>query len=159
MAWMTEWLSERWIDIFYAIIFAIAAGILIHYIYIKIKPEQKILGKTIPFKPGKVLAKLVLPNNIPIKITDGEKILGREDFMSVYPIDDLMVIGKKHFKIIKTSNGTFIEDLKSQNGTKLNGEVITGSERKILTDGDEIIIADMLKLEYKEEMEEDISLK
>lgn len=136
---------------FFAIIFAIAAGVLIHYIYIKIKPEPKMLQKTIPARPRKVHAKLILPNNNEIKITDAEKIFGREDFMGVFPIDDLMVIGKKHLKIIKMLNGTYIEDLNSQNGTKLNGEEIKGLGRRNLNGGDEIMVANLLKTRYMEE--------
>ena len=70
---ITEWLI--------AFIFAIVAGVIIHYIYIKIKTKHKFEQDTILKKPRSVLAMLILPNNNEIKITEPEKIVGREDFM------------------------------------------------------------------------------
>ncbi|MDO8727293.1 MAG: FHA domain-containing protein [Candidatus Methanoperedens sp.] len=148
MVSISEWLSESWIDIFYALVFAIAAALVIDYIYKKIKHEPKILQKTIPARSRKLSAKLLLPNNNEIRISNIENILGREDFLGAISGDDLLYIGKKHFKIIKLEDGQFIEDLNSQNGTSLNGEEIKGSGLKKLNDNDEIMVANILKIRY-----------
>ena len=42
-----EWFREQWLDLFYAAVMAVAAGVLIHYAYIKIVPKPKILQNTI----------------------------------------------------------------------------------------------------------------
>ncbi|MCZ7396970.1 MAG: FHA domain-containing protein [Candidatus Methanoperedens sp.] len=145
---ITEWLKEQWLEILIAFIFAIVAGVIIHYIYIRIKTKHKFEQNTILMKPRSVLAMLILPNNNEIKITEPEKIVGREDFVGAIPADDLQFIGRKHFKIIKMDNGLYIEDLDSANGTKLNGDEIKGAGRIELKDGDEILVADILKLRY-----------
>lgn len=143
-------------EIFYAFIFAIIAGVIIHYAYIKIKPKPKIpkiVDNTIVRpKESSVLARLILPNNNEIKIKEfeNEKIFGREDFVGAIPADDLQFIGRKHFRIIKTDDGLYIEDMESANGTKLNGEEIKGSGRKKLNNGDEILVADVLKITFQE---------
>lgn len=145
---ITEWLKEKWLEIFIAFIFAIVAGVIIHYIYIKIKTKHKFKQDTILAKPRLVLAMLILPNNNEIKITEPEKIVGREDFVGAIPTDDLQFIGRKHFKIIRMNNGLYIEDLDSANGTNLNGDEIKGAGTKELKDGDIISIADVLQMKY-----------
>ena len=143
-----EWLREKWLEIIIAFIFAIVAGVIIHYIYIKIKTKHKFEQNTILMKPRSVLAMLILPNDYEIKITEPEKIVGREDFVGAIPADDLPFIGRKHFKIIKTDNGLYMEDFNSANGTRLNGEEIKGKGRKELKDGDIILVADVLQMRY-----------
>jgi hypothetical protein len=147
---VTEWLRERWLEIFIAFIFAIIAG----YIYEKIKPKPDSDKKTklIP-KPSTVLAELVLPNSNKIKIKEYEKerIFGRANFQGAISSDDLPFISKEHFQIIKMDDGLYIEDMESANGTKLNGEEIKGSGKKKLNNGDEILIADVLKIRYVQE--------
>lgn len=145
-----EWLRERWFDIIIAFIFAIVAGVVIHYVYIKIKPKLKIEQPTILLKKQRpILARLILSNNNEIKITESEKIFGREDFLGAIPSDDLQFVGRNHFKILKMDDGVYIEDLDSANGTKLNENEIKGAGRKKLKDGAKIRVADVLDLEYK----------
>ncbi len=143
-----EWTREKWLEILIAFIFAIVAAVIIHYIYIRIKTKHKFEQKTILMKPRSVLAKLIMPNNNEIKITEPEKIVGREDFVGVIPADDLQFIGRKHFKIIKMDSGLYIEDLDSANGTKLNGEEIRGAGSKELKESDEILVADVLQIKF-----------
>lgn len=145
-----EWLRERWFDIIIAFIFAIVAGVVIHYVYIKIKPKLKMEQPTILLKKQRpILARLILSNNNEIKITESEKIFGREDFLGAIPSDDLQFIGRQHFKIIKTDDGRYIEDMDSANGTKLDKREIKGSGQQKLEDGAKIQVADVLDLEYK----------
>jgi hypothetical protein len=145
-----DWLREQWIHIFYAVIFAIIAGIIIHYVYTRVVPKPKISQKTMLVKPKTVIAKLILPNNNEVKITEDEEVFGREDFVGAVSVDDLLFVGRKHFKITKEDNGVYIEDLNSKNGTKLNGEEIKGLGRRKLMNGDEILVANVLKIRYVE---------
>lgn len=145
---ISEWLKEQWLEILIAFIFAIVAGLIIHYMYIRIKAKHKFEQNTILMKPRSVMAALILPNNNEIKITEPEKIVGREDFLGAIPVDDLQFIGRKHFKITKMGDGLYIEDLDSANGTKLNEQEIKRVGRKELKDGDEILVADVLKMRF-----------
>lgn len=119
------------------------------------KDVEKLSGKksgiTIPIIPRRALAELILPNNNKIKITDSEKemIFGRDDFVGAIQADNFkFFIGRKHFKIINMKSGLFIKDLGSVNGTKLNGKNIKGARSKRLKDGDEIMVADVLKIKF-----------
>lgn len=143
-----EWLKELWLDIIIAFIFAIVAGIIIDYIYKKSKKKHKFDQDTILMKTRPVLAMLILPNNHEIKITEPEKIIGREDLVGAISADELQFIGRKHFKIIQMDNVLYIEDLDSANGTKLNGEEIKGNGRKELKDNDIILVADVIQIRY-----------
>ncbi|MCZ7398880.1 MAG: FHA domain-containing protein [Candidatus Methanoperedens sp.] len=136
-------------EIFLAFIFAIIAGVIIHYSYIKIKPEPKLSGKTIYKGQMPALAALILPNKKEIKITKFEEIFGREDFEGVIPDNKLQFIGRQHFKIIKNDDGRYIEDMDSANGTKLDKREIKGSGQQKLEDDAKIRVADVLDLEYK----------
>jgi len=149
---VAEWLRDQWLDLFYATVMALTAGIIIHYIYIKIVPKPVTLQNTEYKKPPelneprKIVAKLILPNNNEIKITKDEKIFGREDFVGVVSSDDLLFIGRRHFKIIRMDDRLYIQDLDTKNGTKLNGEEIKGLGRRELKGGDEILVAKALKI-------------
>jgi len=97
----------------------------------------------------KSLAKLVLPNNRAIEIREEERIFGREDFRGVVSDDELQFISRKHFKIMRMNNEIYIEDLDSKNGTMLNREEIKGWGRRKLKDGDEILVAKVLKMTFR----------
>jgi len=97
----------------------------------------------------KPLAKLVLPNNREIKIREEEKIFGREDFRDVVSDDELQFISREHFKIMRVNDEIYIEDLDSKNGTELNREEIKGLGRRKLKDGDEILVAKVLKMTFR----------
>lgn len=123
----------------------------------KVKMDEIEWGKTLPKKPTveaghvtlKPLAKLVLPNNREIEIREEERIFGREDFRGVVSDDELQFISRNHFKIIRVNDEIYIEDLDSKNGTKLNGEEIKGLGRRKLKDGDEILVAKVLKMTFR----------
>jgi hypothetical protein len=65
-------------------------------------------------------------------LIDDEHTLGRDSSNSI-PIVDGSVSGK-HARIFRTNDGFNIEDLKSRNGTFVNGERVT--EKKLLGDND-----------------------
>lgn len=145
---VTEWLWEQWTHIFWAIVFAIIAGVLIHYFHLKIAPKPKISQDTVTMVPKAVLATLILPNNHVVRITEKEKIFGREDFAGVVSVDDLLFIGRKHFKIVRMKDGLYIQDLGTKNGTMLNGEEITQTESRKLKDKDKILVANVVEVKY-----------
>jgi pSer/pThr/pTyr-binding forkhead associated (FHA) protein len=146
-----SWFREQWLHIFLAAVFAIVVGVMLHCIFYKKTAKSKILEKTILRESKKILSKIILPNNSEIKITEKETVLGREDFIGAVPSSDLLLIGRKHFKILKMDNGMYVEDLNTINGTKLNGNDIKGAGRKKLKNGDEILVAGVLKVRYVEE--------
>lgn len=145
--------SSQSLNLFYAIVMAIIVGLAINYIYRKYSRKSKILKTTVtpPRNPNKILAKLILKENHEYIIKEYERIFGREDFLGVAVPDDLLYIGKEHFKIFRQDDGYYIEDLNTKNGTKLNGEEIKGKERKKLENEDQIIVASTLNIRYKEE--------
>ena len=122
----------------------------------KAKMDEVEWGKTLREKPTveagriapKSLAKLVLPNNREIEIREEERIFGREDFRGVVSDEELQFISRKHFKIMRMNDEIYIEDLDSKNGTMLNREEIKGWGRRKLEDGNEILIAKILKIRY-----------
>jgi len=70
-----------------------------------------------------------------------ELIIGREPpAQAVYAIP---TISKKHFRIYRQGPAYFIEDLRSTNGTYLNGDPLT--QPQPLGEGDEIVVAITLK--------------
>lgn len=137
-------------DIFVVALIAIIAGIAIRGFYVKFSQRSKIKKTTIVNKPKKLFANLVLPKNRQILIEDYEKTFGREDFLGVLLPDDLLFIGKEHFKITKMDDGCYIEDLDTKNGTKINGNEIKGLGKIKLENQDEIFVAKTLTLKYLE---------
>lgn len=101
-------------------------------------------------KPRKLLAKLVLPDNKELKINEYERIFGREDFVGSIVVDDLLFLGKQHFKLTFMDDGFYIQDLDTKNGTIVNGEEIKGMGKIKLRDKDEIILAKVFKIRYLE---------
>ena len=145
--------SSQSLNLFYAIVMAIIVGLTINYIYRKYSRKSKILKTTVtpPRNSNKILAKLILKENHEYIIKEYERIFGREDFLGVAVPDDLLYIGKEHFKITRQDDGYYIEDLNTKNGTKLNGEEIKGNQRRKLENEDQIIVASTLNIRYKEE--------
>lgn len=146
-----DWLNSRWLDILIAAILAIIAGLIIEVIYRKYAPKSKFSKTTLVMKPRKKLAKLILPDNNHLTITQYERIFGREDFVGVLIADQLLFIGKKHFKLTRLDDGFYIEDLNTKNSTRINGEDIKGLGKIKLKNNDRILLADTLNLLYSEE--------
>ncbi|WP_286475352.1 FHA domain-containing protein [Methanobacterium sp. CWC-01] len=140
-------------DLIYAIILAIIAGLLIEFIYRRYSAKSKMLQTTMTpaTESSKFMAKLVLKENQEFLIKEYERTFGREDFIGVVPADELMFIGKEHFKITRDNDGYYIEDLNTKNGTYLDGEDISGQGKRKLTDDDEILVAKTLRIKYFED--------
>jgi hypothetical protein len=146
-----SWFGAQSLNLLYAIIMAIIVGLILNYIYRKYS-QSKILKTTVtpPRNKHKILAKLVLKENHEYIIKEYERVFGREDFLGVAVPDDLLYVGKEHFKITRQDDGYYIEDLKTKNGTKINDEEIKGKGRRKLENEDEILVASTLNIRYKE---------
>jgi FHA domain len=149
---VSEWLQNMSLDLLLAIIMAVVVGLIIELLYKRYSPQSKILKTTITHSPNNHVsyAQLILPNNNNIVVNGAERTIGREDFVGVISTDKLLFIGKDHFKIIKKSDGFYIKDMGTKNGTRLNGEEIKGANNKLLTTGDDILVGKTLKIKYCE---------
>jgi two-component system, cell cycle response regulator len=84
-------------------------------------------------------------------ISDGETVIGRGVDAGMRLQDE--GVSRKHACVVRRGGELWLEDLKSANGTRVNGEV-TG--RRLLKDGDQIQVGDatILKFTYSDEVEE-----
>ena len=84
---------------------------------------------------------IVLADSGPLKglqwLVNRELIIGREDSCEIVIPD--RQISRRHARIYLSTEGVFLEDLGSKNGTYLNSQRIVGSQQ--LHEGDEICIA------------------
>jgi pSer/pThr/pTyr-binding forkhead associated (FHA) protein len=111
-------------------------------------PEQAI-------SPVHANARLILPNRT-IELEEKEASFGKEDFINDVPTSKIQYISKKlkpHFRIIKDNDRFYLEDNNSVNGTKVNDIEINpkkgGNGKQELKDGDKILIASILKIEFQ----------
>ncbi len=74
----------------------------------------------------------------------GDTVIGREGDCDI--VLNNQFVSLKHAGITKNWRGFYIEDLKSSNGTRVNGRII--KKRKKLSDGD-IIAFGPIKLTYR----------
>jgi pSer/pThr/pTyr-binding forkhead associated (FHA) protein len=147
-----NWIRAEWLKIIYAAILAIIVGLIIEYVYNKYSAKSKLLQTTVspPNSPNRARANLKLKERV-YHINEYEKTFGREDFIGVAITDDLLFIGKEHFKIRKEDDGYYIEDLNTKNGTLVGGEEINGKGEKKLEDGVIIKVAGILEISYHQE--------
>lgn len=146
-----DWFQFKWLDLIYAALMAIVAGVIIEYFYRKYSHKSKFAKTTMIHKPRKLLAKLILPDKRELTINKYERVFGREDFVGSIVVDELLFLGKKHFKLTLMDDGFYIQDLNTKNGTLVNGEEIKGMGKIKLKDGDEIIVAGVLRIIYREQ--------
>lgn len=59
------------------------------------------------------------------------------------------IIDKDHLKITKDGDYFYIQDLNTKNSTSINGEKLTGNERKLLSSGDEVEVGKTVKIYYQ----------
>jgi two-component system cell cycle response regulator len=90
------------------------------------------------------------------RLEQAETILGRSSDATFRLPDD--GVSRLHAKIIQAGDEVWVEDLKSVNGTLINGQRIA---RSLLRDGDKIQMGSttILKFTYSDELEEDYQLK
>lgn len=145
------WIQSEWRIIVIVSILAVITGLILKFIYGRYYHESRISQTTMIMKPRKLLAKLILPDKNHLTITQYERIFGREDFLGVLVSDQLLFIGKEHFKLTRLDDGFYIEDLNSKNGTEVNGQNIKDLGKIKLKNNDQIVLANILTLSYYEE--------
>jgi pSer/pThr/pTyr-binding forkhead associated (FHA) protein len=83
-----------------------------------------------------------------VALRKSRTVIGRE-FGDILLPDDLNV-SRIHLALVAESGGLYVEDLRSSNGTLLNGVKIPPGRRYLLSDGDVITAGDSpIKVEFK----------
>lgn len=136
--------------IIYAFLIITVLFVILFYLHKRSTPRKLISEETtMHLKPKKLLGKLVFPHYGEFVLKDYERKFGREDFLGCDDGDNLLYIGKEHFKLTRLDDGFYMEDLNSKNGTKINGQDIRNLGKIKLKDGDEIEVA-RIKIHYRE---------
>ncbi len=94
-------------------------------------------------------AKIVLPNNMELKVVGNSKIIGRGELARSLDLDQLGLISRQHFKIKSENEQFYIEDLRSSNGTRLNGADISSKGPVSLGNDDIIEPAGAIRLKFQ----------
>ncbi len=86
------------------------------------------------------------------RIEPNEAVLGRSPTAQLRFNDD--GVSRRHARVLEQGGAIVIEDLRSANGTLVNGDVVT--ERRALKDGDKIQVGPniVLKFTYHDELDE-----
>ncbi len=103
-------------------------------------------------------AQLIGPNGFSITLGVGVRTFGRRDFAGYVPDEDLDYISRRHFEIRGTSQGYFIRDLGSLNGTWVNGRKLVRGESVKLMNGTIIDVAEVVRLRFVSGEEEDLGV-
>jgi len=91
---------------------------------------------------------LILPERGSIGLRKARTIIGREFGDILFPED--LNVSRIHLAIVAESGGLYVEDLRSSNGTLLNGVKIPPGRRYLLSDGDVVTAGDTaIKTEFK----------
>ncbi len=103
-------------------------------------------------------AQLVGPSGFIARLGPGIRTFGRRDFAGFVPDEDLDYISRRHFEIRGTSQGYFIRDLGSLNGTWVNGRRLAKGESVKLTNGAVIDVAEVVRLRFVSSESEDLGV-
>lgn len=136
--------------VIYILLLAVIFALLLVFNKNRVSYQGKIDQPTVFLKPKKILGKLILPQNKDYFLNDYEKKFGREDLLGFTETENLIYIGKEHFKLTRLDDGFYIEDLNTKNGTKVNGADIRGLGKIKLRNGDQITLA-RIDIQYREE--------
>ena len=83
-------------------------------------------------------ARLIMPDNTEVTLSEGMRFIGRSDFERMVPPDRADYISRQHLAIGFASGSYYVEDAGSGNGTKLNGRDLKGKGSQWLKDGDQV---------------------
>jgi hypothetical protein len=104
--------------------------------------------ETPPPPPPKLKNSMVLPDGSELVI-DAKKEFGRLDLAKYAGPSEAMWMSRSHFVVFEENGVPYIQDQGSTNGTKLNKKEIKLEGKQQLKDGDEIVVADSVKLLFK----------
>ncbi|MBN2463720.1 MAG: FHA domain-containing protein [Dehalococcoidia bacterium] len=93
-------------------------------------------------------AKIALPNGLEIQLAGNSRVVGRADLVRALSLDDLGLISRQHFEVKSEDEQFYINDMDSANGTRLNGEDISGKGPVSLNDNDVIEPAGAIRLKF-----------
>jgi hypothetical protein len=105
----------------------------------------------IPPPPPKLKNSVVLPDGAEIAI-EAKKEFGRLDLAKFAGPSEAMWMSRSHFVVFEENGVPYIQDQGSTNGTKLNNKEIKLQGKQQLKDGDEIVVADAVKLLFKSQI-------
>jgi hypothetical protein len=91
---------------------------------------------------------LVLPDGKELSI-GARKTVGRLDLAKYVSPSEVGTISRQHLSIFVDNNAFYVQDEGSKNGTKLNGVDLQPQEKKTIKDGDEVLVAEVVKLIFK----------
>lgn len=94
-------------------------------------------------------AKFTTQDDGQIPVSGNGATLGRDNLRSYVPADKASLISREHVRVTCEGGKYYIEDLKSTNGTKVNGSAISAASKTPLNDGDVILLADVLNLTFR----------
>ena len=80
-------------------------------------------------------------------LTKDKYVLGRHQFCDI--VFQESIVSGKHAELYKQSDGWFIRDLHSKNGTKINGESMVPGTEYPVSFGDEILLAKKIRVYIK----------
>jgi diguanylate cyclase (GGDEF)-like protein len=88
------------------------------------------------------------------RVEEGETFIGRGQNATIRLNDD--GISRRHARLVQETGTVMIEDLKSSNGTTVNGVAVSGQELYPLHDGDKICLGSttILKFTYNDHLDE-----
>jgi two-component system, cell cycle response regulator len=88
------------------------------------------------------------------RVEEGETFIGRGQNANIRLNDD--GISRRHARLVQQTGSVMIEDLRSSNGTVINGITVTGPELHALQDGDKIRLGSttILKFTYNDHLDE-----
>jgi two-component system cell cycle response regulator len=88
------------------------------------------------------------------RVEEGETFIGRGQGATIRLNDD--GISRRHARLVQEGGAVMIEDLKSSNGTLVNGVAVAGPELQTLQDGDKIRLGSttILKFTYNDDVDE-----
>jgi hypothetical protein len=94
-------------------------------------------------------AKLETADGECLPVSGDARFLGRNDFLSMLQPGKADLISRQHLRVERKNNEYYIEDNNSTNGTRLNGEPITGKGRHTLKNNDMIDLGGALCLTFR----------
>jgi pSer/pThr/pTyr-binding forkhead associated (FHA) protein len=113
-----------------------------------LEPQREINRPATP-AAAVVSASLTLPNGSEIPLSTTDRWIGRDELRQALTSGGLQFVSREHI-LISYANGRFyVEDPRSSNGTRLNGNEIKGKGKFELKDGDVIELASEVKLAFK----------
>jgi hypothetical protein len=115
----------------------------------EVPPPQREMNRPATPATAVVSASLALPNGSEISLSATDRWIGRNDLQQALTSGGVQFVSREHILISHANGRFYIEDTKSSNGTRLNGNEIKGKGRFELKDGDVIELANEVKLAFR----------